>query len=439
MWFKTRRRRCDVHARMFAEHELLQLTTIARMAEEEENMPHRGSVVGRRTIPRDRYSGYFRLMQDYFIQQPVYGDNLFRRRFRMSKNMFNDICEAVAAANRYFRLTHNAAGQAGFSTIQKVTAALRMLAYGGPADSLDEYFRMGESTIIETLNKFTRTIVVIYGEEYLRQPNTEDIARLLRKAEERGFPGMLGSIDCMHWEWEKCPTAWHGQYRGHHKKPTIILEAVASHDLWVWHAFFGMPGSCNDINVLHRSPVFDNLSSGHAPEVNFTVNGREYNMGYYLADGIYPPWATLITPIPVAVSNKQNRFNEKQQEYRKDVERTFGVLQAKYAIIKGPSRMWDPGDMKYIVQCVIILHNMGIKYERGMEQLEIEDYEGASRPSLDPNRNVPEVQQLINAHRQIQSRTTNEQLKNDLVDHIWNLHGSSTEILYKSLAHQIPS
>lgn len=190
--------------------------------------------------------------------------------------------------------------------------------------------------------------------------------------------------------------------------------------------FFGMPGSCNDINVLHRSPVFDNLSSGHAPEVNFTVNGREYNMGYYLADGIYPPWATLITPIPAAVSNKQNRFNEKQQEYRKDVERTFGVLQAKYAIIKGPSRMWDPGDMKYIVQCVIILHNMGIKYERGMEQLEIEDYEGASRPSLDPNRNVSEVQQLINAHRQIQSRTTNEQLKNDLVDHIWNLHGSST-------------
>lgn len=190
--------------------------------------------------------------------------------------------------------------------------------------------------------------------------------------------------------------------------------------------FFGMPGSCNDINVLHRSPVFNNLSSGHAPEVNFTVNGREYNMGYYLADGIYPPWATLITPIPAAVSNKQNRFNEKQQEYRKDVERTFGVLQAKYAIIKGPSRMWDPGDMKYIVQCVIILHNMGIKYERGMEQLEIEDYEGASRPSLDPNRNVPEVQQLINAHRQIQSRTANEQLKNDLVDHIWNLHGSST-------------
>src|SRR5438270_623559 len=26
-------------------------------------------------------------------------------------------------------------------------------------------------------------------------------------------------------------------------------------DLWIWHAFFGMPGSCNDINILDRSPI----------------------------------------------------------------------------------------------------------------------------------------------------------------------------------------
>jgi hypothetical protein len=38
---------------------------------------------------------------------------------------------------------------------------------------------------------------------------------------------------------------------------------------------------------------------------------------------------------------------------------------------------------------------MGILYERGMEQLRIEDYEEATQPRLDPNRNVPDVQQLI--------------------------------------------
>jgi hypothetical protein len=37
-----------------------------------------------------------------------------------------------------------------------------------------------------------------YGDIYLRELNTEDIARLLEVAERRGFPRMLGSIDCMH-------------------------------------------------------------------------------------------------------------------------------------------------------------------------------------------------------------------------------------------------
>jgi hypothetical protein len=83
----------------------------------------------------------------------------------------------------------------------------------------------------------------------------------------------------------------------------------------------------NDINVLHRSPVFDNLAAGNAPEVQINVNGREYNIGYYLADGIYPPWATLINDIQQPRTNKHGEFASRQAEFRKDVERTFGILQ----------------------------------------------------------------------------------------------------------------
>jgi hypothetical protein len=72
------------------------------------------------------------------------------------------------------------------------------------------------------------------------------------------------------------------------EKPTIILEAVASNNLWIWHAFFRMPKSHNDINVLHRSLLFANLVEGTTPNVNYTINGHDYTMSYYLADGIYP-------------------------------------------------------------------------------------------------------------------------------------------------------
>lgn len=78
---------------------------------------------------------------------------------------------------------------------------------------------------------------------------------------------------------------------------TIILEAVASHDLWILHVFFGLPGSHNDTNVLDRSPLFAKLAEGQAPKVNYTINGHNYTMGYYLADGIYPTWATFVKSI----------------------------------------------------------------------------------------------------------------------------------------------
>ena len=99
-------------------------------------------------------------------------------------------------------------------------------------------------------------MVDVFGEQYLRPPTVEDTARLLEINNNRCWPGMLGCIDCMHWRWKNCPTAWKGVYTGHVDGPTMILEAVASEDLWIWHSFFGLPGSLNDINVLRRSPLF---------------------------------------------------------------------------------------------------------------------------------------------------------------------------------------
>jgi hypothetical protein len=65
----------------------------------------------------------------------------------------------------------------------------------------------------------------------LQKPNEEDAAKLLAVAEERGFPGMMGSLDCMHWCWKNFPVADHGSYTGKEKEPTVVLEAVVLYDL----------------------------------------------------------------------------------------------------------------------------------------------------------------------------------------------------------------
>jgi hypothetical protein len=77
----------------------------------------------------------------------------------------------------------------------------------------------------------------------------------------------------------------------------MILEAVASKNLCIWHAFFGTAGSQNDINVLNKSPLFIEAIRGEAPTVQYTVNGNQYDMGYYLADKIYLEWATFVKTV----------------------------------------------------------------------------------------------------------------------------------------------
>jgi hypothetical protein len=171
----------------------------------------------------------------------------------MSRSLFLRIVDAVESHDDHFRQKPDAIGTLGASPIQKVLAAVRMLAYGISADFLDEYVRMGESTIIECLKHFVKAVVEVFGEEYLRAPNAQDTARLLAINSARGFPGMLGSVDCMHWKWDKCPVGWRGAYEGKEDGPTMIPEAVASQDLWIWHAFFGLPGSLNDIRSMETS------------------------------------------------------------------------------------------------------------------------------------------------------------------------------------------
>uniref|UniRef100_A0A0D3D8C4 Nuclease HARBI1 n=1 Tax=Brassica oleracea var. oleracea TaxID=109376 RepID=A0A0D3D8C4_BRAOL len=244
----------------------------------------------------------------------------------MNKGLFMRIVNQLSNEVEFFQQKRDALGRLSLSPLQKSTTAIRVLAYGNAANGADEYLRLGASTTLSCLENFVDGIISLFGEEYLRRPTPADLQRLLDIGEYCGFPGMIGSIDCMHWEWKNCPPAWKEQYSRGSGKPTIVLEVVALYDLWIWHAFFGPPGTLNDIKVLDRSPVFDDIIQRQAPQVTYYVNGREYRMAYYITDGIYPKWSTFIQSISLPQSPQVVLFAQQQETVRKDVERAFGVL-----------------------------------------------------------------------------------------------------------------
>ncbi|XP_073353591.1 uncharacterized protein [Aegilops tauschii subsp. strangulata] len=123
----------------------------------------------------------------------------------MWKPLFLRIVEGVETHDDYFKLKRDCCGRLSFSAKQKCMAAMRMLALGTVIDALSEMVRMGESTCLKTTVKFARAMVKVFGAEYLRELNAHDTERLFDIGEARGFPGMLGSIDCMHWQWKNTP------------------------------------------------------------------------------------------------------------------------------------------------------------------------------------------------------------------------------------------
>ncbi len=57
--------------------------------------------------------------------------------------------------------------------------------------------------------------------------------------------------------------------------------------LWIWHAYFGLLGGNNDLNVLNGSPLIRDLLGGMGADLNFEVNGNVHPHNYLLVDGIY--------------------------------------------------------------------------------------------------------------------------------------------------------
>ena len=190
---------------------------------EEENRPW----ISRNPINRDREGAEERLMADYFNDHCRYPLSVFRKRYRMRRKLFLKIVKGISTYEadplpdhfNYFRVRPDCTGRMSLSVIMKCTAAIRQLAYGNTPDAFDEYLQMAKRTSRESLQFFCDAIIQIYSRDYLRRPTSHDIACLYEAHEARHhIPGMIGSLDCTHFDWRNCPIELRGQYkRGDHR------------------------------------------------------------------------------------------------------------------------------------------------------------------------------------------------------------------------------
>ena len=130
---------------------------LAIQAQKEELLQRKrgGGGRGKRIVMRKFETAYLTLVDQYFCAHspPLYSIVQFKRRFRVSMAMFQRICCALSQSP-VFQQRQNAAGRLGIHPLVKTTAVFRHLAYGVPADMLDDQYQLAESTFLETRTAF---------------------------------------------------------------------------------------------------------------------------------------------------------------------------------------------------------------------------------------------------------------------------------------------
>jgi len=213
---------------------------------------------------------------------------------------------------------------------------------------------------------FDKTIVQLFKETYLRKPTAEDLEGISALHQSvHGFPGMLGSLDCMHTYWKNCPKGWQGSYKGKEYIASIVLETIADYNLWIWHAAYGYAGTLNDRTIFAMSPWLESLIDGSFDDLEkdsgccpYMIGPHEFDHMYVLVAGIYLPYSRFVQAYGVPIGDAQVAFTTWQESVRKDIERTFGVLQAKWQCLARPSHTISLEQIGMRMASCIILHNM---------------------------------------------------------------------------------
>lgn len=156
----------------------------------------------------------------FFGDTPCYDEEDFRKIHRIPRDLYMDIYTAL-----YEDLTNrtDATGVESMSAHIKLMGTLRWLGDAGSSTLAQTEQGFAPSTICAARLEVCRLIVEKFGSEYLRRPNDDELKKIESEYAERGFPGCIGAIDCMHVYWRKCPTALKGAYQGRYILYILII------------------------------------------------------------------------------------------------------------------------------------------------------------------------------------------------------------------------
>ena len=243
---------------------------------------------------------------------------------------------------------------------ERLMVTLRYLATGDSQQSQSFTFRIGRAAISNILRETLQAIWDALNKAYLAPPsNTADWIHIAEKYEEEwNFPHCLGAIDGKHIMIE-CPANAGSAYYNYKNFHSIVLLAICDANYCFSFVDIGAYGGSNDASVLASSlygSAFDTIPS----TLNLPVPakcGSKMLPYVLLGDDIFPlkPW--LMKPYPGKhLDEAQRVYNYRLSRARRTVENAFGILTAKWRILRRAIKA-NVDLVDKIAKACVCLHN----------------------------------------------------------------------------------
>jgi hypothetical protein len=167
-----------------------------------------------------------------------------------------------------------------------------------------------------------------------------------------------------------------------------------------------MPGFCNGINVLPKSPLMTRIEMCQGSPGEFEASSHKYNYNYYLANGIYLKWCTSVKPVVKPQGKKQLDFHNAQATARKDVERVFEICKLNFLTRD------------------FFLHSVITKNERDQD-LDYSFYDLMGRPVCVQGREE-RIARFLSSYHSIRDSDVHNNLQTDLIEEWWKWNGQQS-------------
>nr|XP_057926689.1 uncharacterized protein LOC131128123 [Doryrhamphus excisus] len=349
---------------------------LAQLEEDEERARSRRRVWVRPINQQRREEGdYFNLVAELRLDKRRH-----QRYFRMSAEQMDHLLSLIG-----HELTRQSTNfRASIEPKQRLAVALRYLASGDSLISLAFSYRLGHSTVIQSVHMVYAAIEKLMMEDFLPRPTQESWKEVARGFWDKwNFPNCLGAIEGKKVN-IRTPAHSKSQSRDDKRNFSIVLLALVDADYRFRAVQVGDFGRMSNGGVFASSDLGKGLETGtlHVPP-SATLPGAP-ELGplphVMVGDVAFPLKTYLLRPYPAKDLHHDKRiFNYRLSRARTVVECAFGILSARWRIMLRDINL-HPNHVDTLVVAACILHNFLLSPNDNIRMLEEAEERGGGMP-----------------------------------------------------------